>query len=125
MVRAFARWSGVVFLLLGTIGFFVHHLFGLFHFDTVHNVIHLLIGAWGLWAGTREPSAVLYAKLVGIIYLILGSLGFFSPGAFGMMELEMAENLLHLFVGALGTYLGFVYAESRTNSGSPRPRRAA
>ncbi|GIP34531.1 DUF4383 domain-containing protein [Paenibacillus sp. J2TS4] len=114
MIRAFAKWSGVVFLLLGIFGFFFKELLNFIHFDAIHNAIHLLIGAWGIWAGTKKSYAVLYAKMVGIIYLIIGSLGVFTPGLFGSMNIQMVESIYHLLVGALGTYVGFVLGDSKT-----------
>lgn len=118
MIRGFAKWSGIAFLLLGIVGFFVKELLPFFHFDTVHNVIHLIIGALGVGAATKYSYAVLYSKIIGIVYLILGAFGVFSPDMFGMMHLVMAENIFHLVVGALGTYLGFVLSEAK--SGGPR-----
>ncbi|WP_157213445.1 DUF4383 domain-containing protein [Paenibacillus senegalensis] len=114
LIRAFAKWSGIVFLLLGLVGFFIKELLPFFHFDTVHNVVHLVIGALGIGAASKYSFSVLYAKIIGIVYLILGAFGIFSPNMFGMMHLVMAENIFHLLVGALGTYLGFVYAEAKS-----------
>lgn len=114
MIRGFAKWSGIVFLLLGIFGFFIKELLNFIHFDVVHNAIHLLIGAWGLWAAKKESHAALYAKIVGIVYLIIGSLGVFSPSLFGVMDLQMAESIYHLLVGAAGTYVGFVLAEPKS-----------
>lgn len=109
MDKTFAKVVGIVFLLLGILGFFIEHLAGFIHFDLVHNIIHLAIGVWGIWAASTAANSQTFARLVGTIYLLLGVLGFFVPGLFGIMHLENSENLLHLIVGVIGTYIGFVW----------------
>jgi preprotein translocase subunit Sss1 len=107
MLKAFTKVVGVVFLLVGILGFFISDLFGIIHFDLVHNLIHLVVGVWGIIAGSQLASAKLFARLLGITYLAVGALGFILPGVFGLLHLELAENLLHLVVGGLGLYLSF------------------
>lgn len=107
MVKPFASLVGVLFLLLGVTGFFTHELFGMIHFDIVHNIIHLGIGAAGVLAMRTEETAIKFAKTVGILYVVLGILGIVLPDMLGMMHMENAENVLHLVVGVIGLYLGF------------------
>ncbi|MDF2668609.1 MAG: hypothetical protein K0R67_915 [Paenibacillus sp.] len=107
MVKPFAGLVGLLFVLLGIIGFFTHDLFGLIHFDIAHNIIHLGIGAAGLAAMRTEDTAVRFAKVVGVVYLALGIIGMITPNMFGIMHMENAENILHLIIGIIGLYLGF------------------
>jgi hypothetical protein len=107
MVKTFAGLVGLLFLLLGVMGFFTHELFGMIHFDIVHNIIHLGIGAAGLLAMRTEENAIKFAKTVGIIFVVLGILGIVLPDMLGLMHMENAENVLHLVVGVIGLYLGF------------------
>jgi multisubunit Na+/H+ antiporter MnhG subunit len=107
MVQRFAGIVGALFLLLGIIGLFMHDLFGLIHFDGVHNTVHLIIGAAGLLAAGSETNATWYARIVGFVYVLLGIVGFALPDLFGAMHLETAENVLHLVVGALALFAGF------------------
>ncbi|PWK13901.1 DUF4383 domain-containing protein [Tumebacillus permanentifrigoris] len=106
MVRTFARVAGWLFLLLGILGFFVTDLLGLIQFDSTHNIIHLVLGLVGIAAGQSDNAAKWFAKVFGVIYLLLGIVGFFFPMLAGL-HLEVTENLVHLVVGAWGVYVGF------------------
>lgn len=46
------------------------------------------------------------AKLLGVVFILVGVLGFLSPGLLGM-HLSLAHNLVHLVSGALALYFGF------------------
>lgn len=50
MTTNYARYFGIVYLALGVLGFFVPAL-GPLHLELGENVIHLLIGGWGAYAG--------------------------------------------------------------------------
>jgi hypothetical protein len=107
MVKPFAGLVGVLFVLLGIIGFFTHELFGLIHFDITHNIIHLVVGAAGLAAMRTEDTAVKFAKVLGLVYVALGIIGIMLPNMLGLMHMENAENVMHLIIGVIGLYLGF------------------
>jgi len=102
--QMFARVFGVIFLLAGLLGFFVDSLWGLVHFDFAHNVIHLVFGIAGLYAAGQLDLSVLYTKIVGVVYLLAGVLGLIFPDMFGLMHLELLENIGHLIVGAIAVY---------------------
>lgn len=106
-LQRFAVIVGIVFLILGTAGLFIDDLFGLIHFDAVHNVIHLGVGVLGLLASGKADASLLYAKLLGVGYMLLGIIGMIVPDMFGLMSMLLSENLLHLTVGAIALYLGF------------------
>jgi hypothetical protein len=84
-------------------------------FDWTHNVVHVALaavaGVFGFGNFSSELSANV-AKVVGIVYIALGFLGFVPPvtdflsSALGL-SLEVGENLIHLVLGAWGTYAGF------------------
>lgn len=50
LVRTFAIVFGVVYAGLGVVGFFVNEV-GPIHLELGENLVHLLLGAWGLVAG--------------------------------------------------------------------------
>ncbi|WP_127582274.1 DUF4383 domain-containing protein [Paenibacillus koleovorans] len=112
MVKAYAGVVGVLFLLLGVIGFFMKELFGMIHFDLTHNIIHLVFGAIGIAAMRTDDNAVRFAKSIGVLYVALGLLGMVSPNMFGLMHMENAENVIHLIIGVIGLYLGFTAAQT-------------
>jgi hypothetical protein len=111
-LKSFARSVGILFLVVGLLGFFIDDLFGLLHFDMLHNVIHLVVGLLGLFAARGDTSAKLFAKTLGYVYVVIGVIGFIVPGLFGLMELELGDNILHLVVGAYGLYLAYTSTES-------------
>ena len=118
MTRTFALVVGIVFLVAGVLGFIpgitVDHeyLLGIFAVDTVHNLLHLVIGALGIaayyWDRTR-----LYCQGLGLVCLLIGILGFIPALLFGegmllgLFHVNLADNVLYLVVGAVAAYLGF------------------
>lgn len=56
MARTYAQVFGIVYLALGVLGLFVGDLFVL-HLELGENLLHMLIGAWGIAAGFFGPTA--------------------------------------------------------------------
>ena len=46
------------------------------------------------------------SKILGVVFILVGILGFLAPGLLGM-HLSLAHNLVHLISGALALYFGF------------------
>ena len=120
--KTVALLFGVVFLLVGVLGFVPAltpgmALLGLFMVNGLHNGVHLLFGVLGL-AAAFTGMAVLYNRIGAIIYLGIGLLGFIPalvPGGMllGLVMINTADNLLHIVLGlALGT-VGFALAKRR------------
>lgn len=88
---------------------------GFLAFDWTHNIVHVLLAVVALGIGFSTVEASLsknLAKVVGIVYLGLGVVGFL-PGIVDALDsmlglhLELGENLVHLVIGAWGVYAGF------------------
>jgi len=107
MAKTFSMVIGLLFLLIGILGFFFENLLGIFHLDAVHNTVHLAFGILGVLAAAKDSFAKLFARAVGILYLLAGLIGFFVPELFGLMPVGLSENILHLIIGAIGLYIGF------------------
>jgi hypothetical protein len=114
--RTFALVIGIVFLLVGILGFILNptegSLLGIFAVNIEHNLIHVLVGVLGIAAAlTGWPR--LYAQALGVVYLLVGILGF-VPGLapdgmlLGLVHINLADNLLHLVVGAAAAIVGFM-----------------
>ncbi len=115
--KTFAGIIGGVFLAVGLLGLILNPtgglLLGTFAVDLLHNVIHLVVGVAGIGAwylGFVESR--IFNKVLGVVYLVLGVLGFIPPlfddGQFlGILHLNNADNILHLVVGAIAAYFGF------------------
>ncbi|QYJ17039.1 hypothetical protein Rxycam_02876 [Rubrobacter xylanophilus DSM 9941] len=119
VVRTVALVLGVVFLLIGILGFVPGvttgegYLLGIFAVNALHNVVHLAVGVLGIAAYYWERYARLYCQVLGVVYLVIGVLGFI-PGItvggdmlLGIIHVNLADNLLHLVVGAVAAYFGF------------------
>lgn len=112
--KLMAQVTGVAVLLVALLGLFMDDLFGagFIEFDTTHTVLHFVLAAIALAVGFApfaQGYAVMYAKVFGAVYLLLGVVGFFWPadGVAGL-GLELGENLIHLVIGAWGLLAGFM-----------------
>src|SRR5712664_998598 len=114
---------GIVFVLVGILGFIPAlvpggALLGIFAVNALHSIVHLLVGILGVAAAyTGLPR--LYNRVIGIVYLALAVLGFIpvliiNGALLSLVSINLADNLLHLVVGAALTYVGFFVAESLT-----------
>ena len=118
MAKAICKVLGVVFLLLGTLGFVFPRLLGM-HLTGAHNVIHLISAALALYFGfVASPSAArAFSLIFGAIYLLLGALGFITPGVVSSaLQAHAApgrpfnlapDNIVHLLLGAIFLIAGF------------------
>lgn len=103
---------GVVFVLIGVLGFVPaavdgSQLLGIFHINTLHNVIHLASGAAALLSAATHKTAKLYFAVFGIVYGLVTVLGFATHSLLGLMHLDLADNILHLVISLASLYLGF------------------
>lgn len=108
---------GIVFVVVGLLGFFNDPVLGIFEVDGLHNLIHLAAGVLALVAvGMGESAMRLYARVFGAVYLLVGVIGFVMPGdmILGLFEANMADDVLHLALGALLLYVGFMMKSERT-----------
>ncbi len=113
MLKNLAMVFGVVFLLIGVLGFVPGvtndgMLLGIFEVDAVHNVIHLLTGILAILAGMKG-MAKLYFKVFGVVYALVTILGFVAGGnILGLIQTNMADDILHLVIAVVALYAGFV-----------------
>ena len=118
MAKQYALIVGVVLLLAGVCGFFMHDLFGLIVFHPIHNVIHLGSGAIGVLValGKNPNGPRTFAQVFGVIYTLVAIAGFFGVVDLGSIQLGLntTYNLIHLVVGLLGIAAGFIGAKPAT-----------
>src|SRR5438552_15441621 len=114
MVGKAARFFGLVFVLVGIAGFIPPlakegMLLGLFPVSPLHNVAHILLGVWGLGAAGSAGGAVLYFRLIALIYAALAVAGYFQPVVnIGSMTLPLGADdvILHSVLAARAAYTG-------------------
>jgi Domain of unknown function (DUF4383) len=113
MIQKLAWVFGIVFILVGVLGFVPGVtsgglLLGIFSVDTMHNSIHLLSGVLAILAAMGTGMyARLYFKVFGIIYALVTILGFVMGGEVLGMMMNMADNLLHLIIAVVALWAGF------------------
>src|SRR5688572_15003725 len=118
MVQRVAQLFGVVFLLVGILGFVATgmnmdanmdtapKLLGLFPVNALHNIVHLAFGVWGLLAARTLAGATQFAKVAGGIYIVLTILGFIAPTTFGLIPIGGNDIWLHAIIGIVLLYVG-------------------
>ncbi len=109
--KAYAMWGGIILLVLGVVGLFTGNtLFGL-NSDGLEDVIHIVAGALLAYFGFRGTGAqaASWSKIFGVVFLIVGVVGFFSRPLFGLLPtgLGMMDNVVHLIYGVLGVWAGY------------------
>jgi len=144
LTRRFAQAMGVIFLLVGIMGFIpalltdpnthphgdhgvtVHafdgYLLGLFHVNALHSGVHVLFGILGLVMGGRWDSARLYARIVAVSYALLTVMGLVPAlnTVFGLIPIHGHDVWLHAAIAAVAAYFGFAApAETRVDHTTP------
>lgn len=117
MANRVATILGVVFLLVGILGFVAPSLLGA-HLSLYHNIIHLVSGAVSLWLGLKgSPAAARnFCISFGSVYLLLGLVGFFrgeGDGRIlavipGKLELGTMDHIIHVLLGVIYLIGGFM-----------------
>lgn len=137
-VRYFAMVAGLVYLLVGVLGFIpgaktmphggdpslaVHqgygYLLGLFPVNILHNLVHLAIGFWGIAAYSSFDAARTFSRALAIIYGLLAVMGLFPVlnTTFGLVPIFGHDVWLHALTALAAAYFGWLV-------GVPRPTRA-
>jgi Domain of unknown function (DUF4383) len=110
MAKTVCKILGVLFVLVGIIGFASPHLLGA-HLTPAHNVVHIVSGAIALYfgfAGTLS-GAKIFCLVFGVIYLALGILGMaLGTGPEHMWNLApptvvfgTADHGIHILLGVI------------------------
>ena len=106
---------GFILVLVGVIGFFAPHLFGM-HLTAFHNVVHLFSGAVAIYFGVKGSTqgARNFCFIFGTVYGLLALAGFVGGHADSRMltvipqhfELGIADHVVHIVVAAAFLLLG-------------------
>lgn len=133
-VQQVAALVGVVFLLVGILGFipgitthygdlsFAGHdsgamLLGLFQVSVLHNIVHLAFGVVGLALARTPEGARSFLLGGGAVYLVLWILGIVNAG--NWIPVNTADNWLHFVLGIGMIGLGFVTSRDTARRVSP------
>ena len=108
MAKTICKILGVVFLLVGVVGFAAPTLLGA-HFSPPHNVVHIVSGVIALYFGFAGSlsGAKAFCLVFGIVYLALGILGLTMgepPDRIwmvGPLHLGTADHGIHILLGVI------------------------
>lgn len=125
--RVVALVIGIIFLLLGILGFFtptenstgVRAILGLFDSDTVHNILYVVTGLLGI-ASAFTGWDRRFNQVFGVVYVLLALLGiipqlYFPAGSYGddkglflgLTHMNAGDHILHLITGLIAAGVGF------------------
>jgi len=115
MLKKAALVVGVVFLLLGLLGFIPAltpdgKVLGILAVNGLHNMVHLLSGIAFLVASQRSDWSSLTFKVMGVVYALVTVLGFLAGDGgsiLGLIIVNTNDNILHLILTAAFLYFGF------------------
>ena len=130
--RYFALISGIVYVLVGILGFIpgmvatpgaapqlavnagYGYLMGLFPINILHNIVHLAVGFWGLLSYRRYSSARTYCRGLAIFYGLLTIMGFLPVlnTTFGLIPIFGHDIWLHAVTALIAAYFGFTGTRS-------------
>ena len=109
MAKTVCKILGVVFVLVGICGFIMPTLLGA-HLTPAHNAVHLVSGAIALYLGFAGSAGAArgFCILFGIVYLLLGIVGWFmGTGPDHMfligtlLMLGKMDHIIHILLGVI------------------------
>lgn len=119
----FALVFGVVYLVVGLVGFAATGFDNfasetgekliVFAINPLHNIAHIGVGALLLVGSSRHETAKSVNLVVGIVYLLLAILGFAGVLVEDLLNVNQADNFLHIATAALALYFGTAGAAAR------------
>ncbi len=127
---------GIIYLLIGILGFFVtkfenfatyntDKLLGIFQINPLHNIVHIVIGLFLLGAGRGHRAARGANMTVGIAYAVVFLLGLVLVGkhtSANFLALNGADNVLHIATALVLLAVAFLadktYRSTSGGSGS-------
>jgi uncharacterized protein DUF4383 len=108
MIKRFAQILGVVLILVGLVGLVLGDKvwLGILNVDIVEDIVHLATGgllAYVGFSGMDLSTARSIVLALGVVYLVVGILGFVVPTMFGLIPngYTIFDDLLHLALGGL------------------------
>jgi hypothetical protein len=129
MAKTICTVLGIVFILVGIMGFIVPDLLGT-HLSLAHNLVHIISGAIALYFGLAGSlrGARLFCLIFGAVYLLLAVCGFLLGGAgphttpdmvgandanlwkviAGQLELGRMDHIVHVLLGLVFLIGGFI-----------------
>jgi hypothetical protein len=121
MIKSAAILFGIVFLLVGILGFVPsaapdQMLFKVFHVNAAHNIVHITSGIIFLLAAMAGVGAAqAWFKIFGIIYAIVAIWGFAvgTGNTLWVVSNNPAVTWLHVVLAVVMLFIGFGASTSK------------
>jgi predicted anti-sigma-YlaC factor YlaD len=100
---------GIVAVLSGVVGFFGDNsVLGIYNANTAQNIVHIILGLVLLMSAMKGQAML--TKIVGIVFAIVGILGFVMQGdtVLSIAVDSTATNSLHLVLGIVVLLIAFM-----------------
>jgi hypothetical protein len=124
VVKRFAQILGVVLILVGIVGLVLGDRvwLGILNVDIFEDIVHLLTGGILAYVGfgrTDLSTARSVVLALGVVYLVVGILGFLVPMMLGLIPhgYTIFDNLLHLALGVLGIAVALLTSRESGQAG--------
>ncbi len=112
VVRRYAQIIGVVLIVVSIVGLVLGDrvFLGILNVDIVEDIVHLVTGGLYAYVGFGRVDLATARNVVlvlGVIYLVVGIVGFVVPMMFGLIPhgYTVFDDLLHLALGVLSLAL--------------------
>jgi hypothetical protein len=109
MAKTVCKLLGLVFVIVGICGFIAPTLLGA-HLNPAHNAVHLVSGAIALYFGFSGSAgaARTFCLLFGLVYLLLGVVGWFMGtgpehmfNVGTLLMLGKVDHIIHILLGVV------------------------
>ena len=124
LARTYAQIAGVVLLIAGVLGLVIGNtIFGAFNSDPLEDIIHIVTGGILAYVGfmLRDNATVrTVVGALGVVYLVVGVLGFVSPTLFGLTptRVTLLDNILHLALGVISIAVAWLIGRETETAGT-------
>jgi len=121
IVQRYAQVLGVVLILVGIVGLLLGDRvwLGILNVDILEDIVHLITGGILAYVGFGRADLALARNVVGglgVVYLLVGILGFIVPMMLGLIPhgYTVFDNLLHLALGVLSIVVAWFVQSGAT-----------
>ncbi|GIV96475.1 MAG: hypothetical protein KatS3mg057_1132 [Herpetosiphonaceae bacterium] len=130
LTRRFALIIGIIYLIIGILGFvppllsdpapgapdltvdaLYGYLLGIFPVNVLHNIVHLALGIWGIAASRSFDASRFFSRGLAVIFILLAILGLIIPTVFGLIPIFGNDIWLHALTGLIAAYFGWAAPE--------------
>lgn len=126
--RTAARVLGVVYIVVGILGLVpgisppapagapqlavgtaYNYVLGLFAVNVLHDLVHVAVGAWALFAAGSAAAARNFWRAIAVVFTLLFVLGLIpaTQTLFGLTPLFGYDAWLHLLTAIVAFYFGW------------------